>query len=69
MITQLQGMVTNKTLISNLSFVQDANEEDTLIKKEKKERSNQAQTEMMNIGNYNIGDEDGTAKETGKEKE
>ena len=69
MITQLQGMVTNKTLISNLSFVQDANEEDELIKKEEKERSNQAQTEMMNTGNYNIGDKDGTAKETGKEKE
>ena len=69
MITKLQGMVTNKTLISNLSFVQDANEEDALIKKEEKERTNQKQTAIMNTGNYNIGDEDETGEETRKEKE
>lgn len=37
MISKLQGMVTNKTLISNLSFISDANEEDELVKEEQGE--------------------------------
>lgn len=54
MIATLQGMVTNKTLISNLSFIKDPNEEDELIKEE----DNQKKSEIsLMSANYNSLDE------------
>ena len=58
MITQLQGMVANKTLISNLSFIQDPNEEEELIQEQEKQRNKKLEESIINTGNYHIGKEE-----------
>lgn len=52
MISYLSGFVTNQTLISNLSFVEDANEENELVKVEKQENIKQNQLAMYNSGGF-----------------
>ena len=53
MITKLQGMITNKTLISNLSFIKNANEEDELLKEENKLAQEEMQNSMKSLGGFN----------------
>lgn len=52
MISLLQGKVTNKTLISGLSFIKDANEEDKLIKEEEKDILKNNQDLFKNAGHF-----------------
>lgn len=52
MISYLSGNVTNQTLISNLSFVEDANEENKLVKEEKQENIKQNQLSMYSAGGF-----------------
>lgn len=53
MIANLQGLVTNKTLISQLSFIQDANEEDELIQEERKQRNQEIMSRLLTGGGFN----------------
>lgn len=53
MIANLQGMLTNKTLISRLSFVKDANEEDRLVKEEQEYENEKAMNEINKNTNFN----------------
>lgn len=52
MISYLSGNVTNQTLISNLSFVEDAIEEDELVKTENQEKIKQNQLNMYGLGGF-----------------
>lgn len=52
LISLLQGKVSNKTLISGLSFVDDANEENELVKEEQEENIKKSQELFKNAGNF-----------------
>lgn len=52
MISYLSGNVTNQTLISNLSFIEDANEEDELVKKEKQKNVKLQSQIFANSGGF-----------------
>ncbi len=62
MISYLSGNVTNQTLISNLSFIEDAIEEDELVKTENQEKMKQSQLAMYSSGGFddNHNNEDST---------
>lgn len=60
MISYLSGNVTNQTLISNLSFIENATEEDELVKTENQEKIKQNQLSMYNAGGFTEHNEDDT---------
>ena len=60
MISYLSGNVTNQTLISNLSFIEDAIEEDELVKTENQEKVKQNQLAMYSAGGFDEHIEDDT---------
>ena len=51
-ISNLSGHITNQTLISQLSFIDDANEENELVKAEKKENIKQNQLTIYSAGGF-----------------
>ena len=53
MISYLSGNVTNQTLISNLSFIENATEEDELVKTENQEKIKQNQLNIYGLGGFN----------------
>jgi len=52
MISYLSGNVTNQTLISNLSFIEDATEEAELVKTENQKKIKQNQLSMYSAGGF-----------------
>lgn len=52
MISNLSGHITNQTLISQLSFIDDANEENELVKIENQDNIKQNQLAMYNAGGF-----------------
>jgi SPP1 family phage portal protein len=70
MITRLQGIVTDKTLISRLSFVQDPDAEIESLEMQKEKSEDRQIKKMIMAGNYtNLGNEEKETHDHGKVEE